>query len=116
MEFFQESFFHLLVWLAIGHYIADYPLQIDFIAMAKNENTEAGKIYWKHVLTAHSAVHAGFVFLFTGSLFLCLAEFVAHFVIDRKKNNNEITLEQDQQYHLYCKLAWAIIFFIFMRG
>jgi hypothetical protein len=68
-----------LLWMLIGHAVADYPLQGDWLARAKNRTLAlvAGETIWWHALAAHAAIHAGAVRLATGSWWLAGAEFVA---------------------------------------
>lgn len=110
MDFFHSSIINLFFWLCVGHALADYALQSDFMAMAKNSNTELGRVFWPHVLTAHSLIHAGFVMLFTGVLVLALLEFAVHFITDWAKCQNKITLRQDQCIHYGAKLLWIVLF------
>ena len=91
------------------HAVADYSLQSDFIANAKNPNTEVGKVFWTHVLTGHALVHAGGVFMITHSLTLGIAEFVLHWLTDLAKCNNRISLDTDQRIHYGSKILWAVI-------
>lgn len=102
--------FYLLI---LFHFIADYPLQGDFLSKAKNKNTDVGKLFWIHALTAHSFIHSGFVSIVTGNLFLGLFEFVSHFITDYLKCQNKITLNQDQFIHILSKLLWVILFYVF---
>ena len=103
--FFWQMFFYLVV----GHYLADFPLQGDFLANAKNRNTPIGKLYWPHALVAHAFIHAGFVIWITGSLFLAICELVIHAYTDYLKCENKISLNTDQVIHLSCKLTWAFL-------
>lgn len=103
------TFLTILFWLVVGHSLADYPLQGDFLANGKNRNTPIGKIFWPHALFAHSMVHAGFVALFTGSVALGVAEAVVHAVTDFLKCENRIGLRTDQTIHFGCKVLWAAI-------
>jgi hypothetical protein len=100
--------------LLIGHALADFPLQGDFLARGKNRHSvnmpppgaKPGAI-WPYCLTAHSLIHAGTVWIITGSVELALIECVAHWVIDFAKCENDITLHQDQFLHVLCKLFYA---------
>lgn len=103
------DFIEVLALLVFAHFLADYPLQGDFLAQAKNRNTDLGKMFWPHALTAHSVIHGGFVMLITGSVWLGLAEAVVHGVTDAAKCDNRITLNTDQFIHIACKVAWATI-------
>lgn len=105
--------------LVIGHALADYPLQTEFIALGKNHRLPADQIpgglgdtrgVWVHCLTAHCLIHAGAVWLLTGSVVLGLAELVLHWVIDFVKSGGWTNLHVDQLLHLVCKAAyvWAL--------
>jgi hypothetical protein len=99
----------MLFFLIVGHALADYPLQGDFLAQAKNRNTPVGKIFWPHALGAHAMIHAGFVTLITGSVLLGIAEAVVHAVTDWLKCENKISLNTDQAVHIACKVIWAAL-------
>jgi hypothetical protein len=106
---FHLSFGAMLFWLMVGHVLADYPLQGDFLAVAKNHNTPVGKLFWPYALSAHALIHAAFVALFTGSIALGLAEALIHAATDRLKCNEKISLLADQLVHIACKIVWAVI-------
>ena len=95
----------LLILLLVGHALADYPLQGDFLAKAKL-GTIHGIPGW-YALAVHSTIHAGFVLWFTGIEELAAVEFVAHFIIDKLKINNRISFMVDQALHIACKLAYV---------
>jgi len=101
------EFSTLLFMLVFGHALADYPLQGEFLATAKNRNTPIGKQFWKVALPAHAIIHGGFVMLITGSLLLALAEVIIHGVTDWFKCEGKISIHIDQLIHLVCKVAWA---------
>jgi len=103
------AFLTILFWLVVGHSLADYPLQGDFLAQGKNRNTPVGKLFWPHCLFAHSMVHAGFVALFTGSVLLGVLEALVHAVTDFLKCENKIGMRTDQTVHFACKVLWAAI-------
>lgn len=105
----HATYLGMLFIMLVGHSLADYPLQGDFLANGKNRNTAIGKIFWPHALFAHSMIHAGFVALATGSVELGLAEAAIHAVTDWLKCENKITLNVDQTIHLACKFVWAFI-------
>ena len=102
------TFIVLFGILLFFHFLADYPLQGDFLAKAKNHLTPIPHISWKHALFAHSFIHAGFVYLATGYIIFFVAELVAHFYIDYRKNSGEITFVGDQYAHIACKAVWAL--------
>lgn len=95
--------------LLFAHALADYPLQGDFLARAKNETAPIDGVPWWQAMSAHCCIHAGFVALITGSLWLGVAEFVAHFVIDRDKCLGRIGFTADQVQHICCKALWALL-------
>lgn len=99
----------LVLLLLAGHALADYPLQGDFLATAKNRNTEVGKVFWPHALFAHALIHGGFVVCLTGQFALGLCEAAIHAVTDWLKCEGKISLNTDQAVHVLCKLLWAAI-------
>lgn len=101
--------FELFCLLLAGHFIADYALQNDFMAAAKNHTTELGKLYWKWVLPAHGAVHAMFVYVLAGSFVLALMEFVVHSITDYLKCDGKISFNTDQWIHVGCKVVWVVL-------
>jgi hypothetical protein len=103
------TFAQMCFWMIVLHMVADYPLQGDFLATAKDRNTPLGKLFWPHALGAHSLIHAGFVALVTGSIVLGLAEAVIHAVTDFCKCEKRISLNVDQAIHFACKFLWAAI-------
>ena len=101
----------MLFLLMVGHFLADYPLQGEFLSAAKNRNTPIGKIFWPHALTAHSMIHAGFVAVITGCLWLGIAEAIIHGFTDFLKCEEKISLNMDQLIHFLCKVLWVVIAF-----
>lgn len=99
----------VLFLLLSGHAVADYALQSDFIANAKNQTTELGKQFWVHVLPAHSLIHGLAVFLATDLIWLGVAETIIHGVTDYFKSAGKINLMQDQLIHFACKALWLAI-------
>lgn len=112
----------LFFWLMVGHALADYPLQGDFLARAKCRC--ATSFPWQIALTAHAMIHAGFVAGLTGSIYLGLGELVLHWIIDYAKcegwlmyfgplRNEDAASRRalwiDQALHAVCKAAWAVL-------
>lgn len=97
----------LLILLLVGHALADYPLQGDFLAKAKF-GTIPGIPGW-YALAIHSLIHAGFVLWFTNSVILAGVEFAAHCTIDTLKINNRISFMVDQALHITCKLGYVAV-------
>jgi hypothetical protein len=110
----------LLLALAIGHVIADFPLQGLFLSEAKNRHlqvsqpveTKSPRGLWFQGMSAHSLIHCGAVWLITGSVILGLMEFVFHWIIDFAKCENWIGFNTDQFLHYCCKLLYVgLIYF-----
>lgn len=97
----------LLILLLVGHALADYPLQGDFLAKAKF-GTIPGIPGW-YALATHSVIHAGFVLWFTNSVILAGVEFVAHYIIDTLKINNRISFMGGQVAHILCKVGYVAV-------
>ena len=93
--------------LAVFHALADFPLQGDYIARQKVRATADGTTEWMVALAAHALIHAGGVWLVTGSRLLGVAELVLHVAIDVLKGNGRFGLAADQLLHLGCKAAYA---------
>lgn len=93
----------ILFLLIAAHFIADYPLQGGFLAKGKAD----GPLRVWH-LFGHSMIHGGSVFLVTGSIFLGVAETIAHMAIDEAKVRGWTTFAQDQMLHMSCKIVWVV--------
>lgn len=102
-------FFHLLMLLVFAHFLADYPLQGDFLAKAKNRNAPIPGVPWWQAMTAHCGIHAGFVLVLTSCWPLALGEFLIHWATDHAKCRGRIGYNTDQLIHFACKVAWALI-------
>lgn len=106
--------------LAIGHALADFPLQGAFLAEAKNRHgnvshyfeKEAPAGLWIHALTAHALVHAGAVWLITGSAVLAVIELFIHWIIDYAKCEGWTGFNTDQILHYVCKLIYAMMIYL----
>jgi hypothetical protein len=112
-----ESAFVLFFWLLVGHSIADYSLQTDWLEKHKQRSAWAHlpapqRINWVFPLTAHASIHAGAVAFATGSIALGLAELAAHWLIDFAKGEGRFGFALDQSLHILCKLAWVAILFV----
>lgn len=105
----MTAFLSMLGLMLAAHALADYPLQGDFLAKAKNRTAPIPGVPWYQALGAHAAIHAGFVGVITGSLSLALAEATAHFVIDDMKCRGRVGFNADQALHIACKLVWAVV-------
>ena len=105
----------LFFWLLVGHSVADYPLQGNFLARAKNHRAPVkaanGQAFpWWIALNAHALIHAGAVALITGVPALGVLEWMAHVAIDYA-TSDEITggYVGDQVLHVLCKCVWIVL-------
>ena len=99
----------LFAALIIGHVIADYPLQGDFLSRAKNRFNAIPGVPWYQALGAHALIHGGAVWLMTGLWWLGAIEVICHAVIDDTKCRGAIGFNADQTLHVLCKALWACI-------
>ena len=104
----------LLFALIIGHALADYPLQGKFLAIRKNRHIksidytgDSPPQLWVYCLSAHSLVHAGAVWVITGSALIGFVEFVIHWLIDFVKCEKWTNFHQDQALHLVSKIGYV---------
>jgi|SRR5690606_16699579 len=100
----MESILMLALMLLGAHWLCDYPLQGQFLSDAKVK----GPLRFYH-LVAHAGIHGAAVALVTGNVWLGLAEWLAHTVIDEAKVRGRTTFAQDQAAHIICKIAWLAI-------
>jgi hypothetical protein len=94
----------LFALMLAAHFVADYPLQGEFLAKAKAQ----GPLRVWH-LFGHSAIHGAAVLLVTGSLLLCVLETLAHTLIDESKVRGRISFATDQALHVGCKVLWLAL-------
>jgi hypothetical protein len=99
----------LLISLLLAHFLADYPLQGDFLSRAKNPMNPIPGVPWYQAMFAHCFIHAAFVALLTDNLVFGVAELVIHFVTDRAKCYNWLSFNEDQAIHLTMKLAYFLL-------
>ena len=109
----------LFFLLVMGHAMADFPLQGDFLSHGKNRHNtikladgQSPKRLWIYLMSAHALIHSFFVWLFTGSILLGFVEFVVHWIIDALKCDGKTSFETDQWLHIitkavYVALIWA---------
>jgi hypothetical protein len=95
--------------LLVGHALADYPLQGDFLAKAKNRTEPISGVPWWQALGAHAIIHGGIVAAITKRPELGLAEAVVHAITDDLKCRGKLSFNQDQAIHAGCKLLWALL-------
>lgn len=97
----------LIIMLIGWHALADYPLQGDFLAKAKNQSAPIPGVPWWQALSAHSAIHAVGVMVITGSPMLACIEFVGHALTDLAKCTGRIGFNTDQAIHVAMKLGYV---------
>jgi hypothetical protein len=103
--------------LIIAHFLADYPLQGEFLAKFKSplvytqmvrDNIQP-RFHWFWILSAHCAIQAGGVLYVTNSLILAIIDYNVHFYVDLAKCRGRITFNQDQTYHIITRLIIAAV-------
>ena len=97
-----------LVILAMGHFVGDFVLQNDRMAVEKCPGDDA-TLPWYWWLTAHSACHGLLTAAITGSAWIGCAEWGAHWMIDYYKCCRRFDLTVDQLLHLLCKGLWVVL-------
>lgn len=97
----------LLLLLIGAHFVADYPLQGDFLARAKNRSNPVPGVPWYQALGAHASIHGLAVGLITGYWWLGVLETIAHACIDDAKCTGKIDFNADQYMHFMCKVVWV---------
>jgi hypothetical protein len=116
----------VLLWLLVGHAIADFWAQSDALAQMKNRNRpntrvppgQAPQVMWPYALTAHALMHGAAtaaVLMWTVGLdpvmagnFL-LAEAASHWAIDFGKCENWYGIHVDQALHGAFKVFWVLL-------
>lgn len=113
----------LLFLLLVAHSLADYPLQGDFLAQAKDRHSPSGAAIWPWALSSHALIHGGAVFLVltvlspadaTVCIRLALLETAAHWIIDFGKCERWYGYHVDQVLHVACKVVWVLVVLINM--
>ena len=100
----MEAALMMALMLLAAHWVADYPLQGEFLSRAKAE----GPLRVYH-LVAHEGIHGGAVEIVTGNVWLGLAEWLAHTIIDELKVRGWTSFALDQALHIGCKIVWLAI-------
>lgn len=105
----------VLFALAIGHAVADFPLQGEFLATCKNrrylirlKDPNRPPSMWIACMAAHCLIHAGAVWLITGSAVLAAIELVVHWILDTAKCEGKTGFNFDQTMHIVCKALYAL--------
>lgn len=100
--------------LSIGHAVADFPLQGEYLATGKNwrllkrlQDPARPEKIWIACMAAHCLVHAGAVWLITGSSLFAVIELVLHWSIDVAKCSGKTNFNLDQALHIICKAGYV---------
>lgn len=101
--------FQMFCMMIAAHALADYPLQGDFLARAKNHRAPIIGVPWYQALAAHAIIHGTFVGIIAHSIPLAMAETVAHAGIDYLKSDSRIDFNTDQILHVGCKVVWCVV-------
>jgi len=102
--------------LCVFHALADFPLQGEYLARQKVRSQADGRSEWLIALMAHSLIHAGAVWLVTGSKLLGLTELILHALIDGLKGQKVFGYLTDQLLHIACKGAYVLgLYLVFCR-
>lgn len=99
----------LFVKLLMGHAVADFGLQSDWVAINKNRHFNKTPVNWQYVMAAHALIHGAAVTAITGRIGLGIAETVCHFIIDCGKCESWFGIHVDQAAHILCKIAWCFL-------
>lgn len=104
----QQGPLALFAAFVVIHALADFPLQGDYLARQKIRKNATSPSDWVVALSAHCVIHAGGVWLVSGSLACGAIELVLHAVIDLGKGEGKYGITTDQMLHLACKLGYAL--------
>ena len=112
---------HLHVWsaealaisLLMGHFVGDFVLQNDRLAIEKCPGKDS-TLAWQWWMLGHTSCHGLLVLFFTSSAILGLFEMTLHFLIDYLKCEGKFNLLVDQILHILCKFLWVYLYFEFI--
>ena len=97
----------------VAHAMADFPLQGAYLARQKIRKEADSCSEWFVALTAHCLIHAGAVWLVSGSLALGAVELILHCLIDLGKGEKKYGILTDQALHVSCKIAYVIFMVLY---
>ena len=84
------NFLEFFIPLILGHFVADFAIQTDTVAINKCPNNSSKiKINWAWWMTGHVSMHGLIVFFITGNVLVAAAETIIHFYIDYLKSLKE---------------------------
>lgn len=105
---FSGSALDVLLVLIMAHWVGDFGLQSDRMAVEKVPGCDA-TLPWYWWLLGHAATHGLLVALIIGSAWLGVLELIAHAVIDWCKGRFGFRLALDQMLHVLCKFIWVMM-------
>jgi len=121
-ETLLTEFLILFFCMLVGHVLADFPLQGEYIARGKNGSQPLPATPWWYVLSVHAFLHAAFVFAavqvawmlrvevsLTPIWWLAALEFAHHWVVDNAKCHGRIGYLTDQGLHIAFKAIWVAV-------
>jgi hypothetical protein len=79
-----DLFFQTLILMLFLHFLADFPLQGDFLANAKDPSKNSPFVSVPSMF-AHSSIHAGMTYILTGDTYIMFVMLLGHFMIDTFK-------------------------------
>lgn len=112
----SDPYFLTFLLLLFAHCLADFPLQGDFLAQAKDRRSAIGRTVWPECLIAHAVIHGGAVLLVTASPLLAIYETASHAAIDYAKCEKWISFRTDQVLHVLCKVVWVLLLWQHLAG
>ena len=78
------NFLNNLIPLILGHFVADFAIQTDTVALNKCPKNKS-RISWAWWMTGHVSIHGLIVYFITGSSLIAFLEALIHFYIDYLK-------------------------------
>ena len=113
------SIYGVLFLLIALHFVADYPLQGNEVAIGKNKFKDPKHlgVPWYYWMLGHAFTHGVAVFLVTQVTLFLILETLSHFIIDytKCKYPEYWTIHEDQAAHIVCKVAWWGFFVVFFH-
>ena len=100
----QQGPLALFAALVVMHALADFPLQSEYLARQKSRKRADSRSDWIVALSAHCVIHAGGVWLVSGSLAIAAAELILHGLIDLGKGEEKFglaTAEERKTFHQF---------------
>ena len=98
------------------HALADFPLQGEYLARVKQRSNAVSFNEWFVALSAHSLIHAGGVWIISGSVLYGLAELFLHWLIDFGKGSGRYGFATDQLLHIGCKAVFVVLMVAGFQG